>query len=83
MNLTVTNLAAWQEGKAAGADLVALPEMFLTGYQAQDLVRKPAFVADALTHIEQHSATYAELIDGMYSHLDQHCAHLNRKRSKF
>ncbi|WP_439121878.1 NAD+ synthase [Marivita sp.] len=37
--------AAWEEGKAAGADLVALPEMFITGYQAQDLIVKPAFVA--------------------------------------
>ena len=27
--------------------MLALPEMFLTGYQAQDLVQKPAFVADA------------------------------------
>ena len=25
--------AAWSEGRAAGADMVALPEMFLTGYQ--------------------------------------------------
>ncbi len=36
---------AWTVGKAEGADMVALPEMFLTGYQPQDLVRKPAFVA--------------------------------------
>ncbi len=43
--------AAWAEGKAAGADLVALPEMFITGYQTQDLVTKPAFVADAMLHI--------------------------------
>ena len=42
---------AWAEGKAAGADLVVLPEMFLTGYQTQDLVRKPAFVADAATRL--------------------------------
>jgi NAD+ synthase len=42
---------AWVAGKAAGADLVALPEMFLTGYQTQDLVMKPAFVADAYTHL--------------------------------
>jgi NAD+ synthase len=42
---------AWAEGKAAGADLVALPEMFLVGYQTQDLVAKPAFVADAQAHI--------------------------------
>ena len=38
--------AAWARAKAAGADMVAFPEMFLTGYQLQDLVRKPAFAAD-------------------------------------
>jgi len=43
--------AAWAEGKAAGADLVALPEMFLVGYQTQDLVARPAFAADAMTHL--------------------------------
>lgn len=42
---------AWAEGKAAGADLVALPEMFLVGYQTQDLIAKPAFVADAMDHL--------------------------------
>jgi NAD+ synthase len=45
--------AAWEEGKAAGADLVALPEMFITGYQAQDLIVKPAFVAAANNAITQ------------------------------
>lgn len=40
-------LAEWQRGRAAGADLVATSEMFLTGYQTQDLVLKPAFVASA------------------------------------
>lgn len=44
--------AAWQEGKAAGADLVALTEMFITGYNAQDLVRKPAFHKAAIEAIE-------------------------------
>ncbi|MDP5085259.1 MAG: NAD+ synthase [Yoonia sp.] len=43
--------AAWAEAKAAGADLVALPEMFLVGYQTQDLIAKPAFVADAMDHL--------------------------------
>lgn len=38
--------AAWAEGKDAGADMVALPEMFLSGYQTQDLVQRPAFLAD-------------------------------------
>ncbi|MFU8824123.1 NAD+ synthase [Yoonia sp.] len=60
LNPTVGDLAgnaalaqtAWQAGKAAGANLVILPEMFLTGYQTQDLVRKPAFVADVLTQMD-------------------------------
>ena len=46
--------AAWAEGRAAGADLVALPEMFLAGYQPQDLILKPAFqqaCADALAQL--------------------------------
>lgn len=45
-------LDAWRQGKEAGADMVALPEMFITGYNAQDLVMKPAFHTDAIAHIE-------------------------------
>ena len=44
--------AAWAEGRAAGADFVALPEMFVTGYQTQDLVMKPAFAAHAMRVID-------------------------------
>jgi NAD+ synthase len=44
-------LAAHGEGRAAGADFVALPEMFLVGYQPQDLVLKPAFVAHAAAEL--------------------------------
>lgn len=44
--------AAWDEGRAAGADMVALPEMFLTGYQTQDLVLKPAFHRAAMAALE-------------------------------
>lgn len=40
--------AAWAAGRAAGAGLVALPEMFLSGYQTQDLVLKPAFTRAAM-----------------------------------
>ncbi len=36
--------AEWQSGVAEGVDLVATCEMFLTGYQTQDLVLKAAFV---------------------------------------
>lgn len=52
--------AAWAAGKAADADLVALPEMFLVGYQTQDLVMKPAFVADAQAHLMQLAADCAD-----------------------
>ena len=45
--------AAWAEAKAAQSDLVALPEMFLVGYQTQDLVMKPAFVADAQVQLQK------------------------------
>ncbi len=45
--------AAWQAGRDAGADLVALTEMFITGYSTQDLITKPAFAAAALATLEQ------------------------------
>lgn len=51
---------AWQQGRDAGADFVALPEMFLTGYQTQDLVLKPAFVAEAMAAMETLAARTAD-----------------------
>jgi NAD+ synthase len=45
--------AAWDAGKAAGAAMVALPEMFVTGYQAQDLVKKTAFTRHAMRAVEE------------------------------
>ena len=60
LNATVGDLAgnaarakdAWRAGRAEGVDLVALPEMFITGYNTQDLVMKPAFHQDAIAAIE-------------------------------
>ena len=52
--------AAWEEGKAAGADVVMLPEMFITGYQIQDLVMKPAFTLDAMATLERLGAACAD-----------------------
>ncbi len=49
---TTRALAAWQEGKAAGADMVLLPEMFLVGYQPQDIVRKEVFTREAMARVE-------------------------------
>ncbi|MEW2917984.1 NAD+ synthase [Ruegeria sp. ANG10] len=45
-------LAAWKQGREAGADLVAFPEMFITGYNTQDLVMKPAFHRAAMAAVE-------------------------------
>ncbi|UWS80463.1 NAD+ synthase [Phaeobacter sp. G2] len=61
MNPTVGDLVgnaakartAWAEGRKAGADLVALPEMFLTGYNTQDLVMRPVFQQAAMAAAEQ------------------------------
>lgn len=38
----------WVHGRDAAADMVALTEMFITGYQTQDLVMKPAFADHAI-----------------------------------
>ncbi len=52
--------AAWQQGREAGADMVALPEMFITGYNTQDLVMKPIFHQTAIAAIEQLAKDCAE-----------------------
>jgi NAD+ synthase len=44
-------LDAWKTGKSAGADMVALTEMFITGYQTQDLIMKRAFAEAALDRL--------------------------------
>ena len=52
---------AWEQGRDADADLVALPEMFITGYNAQDLVMKPAFYIAAMDAVR---ALALECADG-------------------
>jgi len=60
LNATVGDLAgnaaqaleAWSTAKVAGVDMVMLPEMFITGYQVQDLVLKLEFTRDALAQIQ-------------------------------
>ena len=52
--------AAWETAREAGADMLALPEMFITGYQTQDLVMKPAFARDAMAAVHALAARCAE-----------------------
>ena len=42
---------AWIQGADQGSDFVTLPEMFITGYNTQDLVMKPAFQNAAMDSI--------------------------------
>ncbi len=44
---------AHASAKAAGADLIVFPELFLTGYPPEDLVLKPAFQDAARRHVEE------------------------------
>ncbi|KEJ95477.1 NAD+ synthase [Pseudosulfitobacter pseudonitzschiae] len=53
--------AAWEAGRDAKADMVALPELFITGYNAQDLMMKPAFHTAA---IEAVKALAVDCADG-------------------
>src|SRR3979411_707155 len=47
----------WTErARDAGADLVAFPELFLTGYPPEDLLLKPRFSRDTLRHLEKVAA---------------------------
>ena len=42
-----------EEARAAKADLVALPELMLTGYPPEDLLLKPSFIRDNLAALER------------------------------
>jgi len=44
---------AYDRAEAAGCDLVAFPELAITGYPPEDLVMKPGFVADNLAALQQ------------------------------
>ena len=54
-------LDAWRQGREAGAQMVALPEMFITGYQTQDLIRRKGFILEAVAAI---AALAADCADG-------------------
>ena len=58
-------LAAYDAADAAGCDIVAFPELAVTGYPPEDLVLKPGFVADnrrALEAIAAHTRRCAAVV---------------------
>lgn len=67
-NATVGDLAGnvekmkkmWADGTAAGADLVAFPELAICGYPPEDLVYKKQFVKDNRAALEELAAACPE-----------------------
>ena len=48
-------MEAYDQADEAGCDLVAYPELSITGYPPEDLVLKPGFVADNRAALESLS----------------------------
>ncbi|MET0491337.1 MAG: nitrilase-related carbon-nitrogen hydrolase, partial [Acidimicrobiales bacterium] len=68
---------AYGRAEAAGCDLVAFPELALTGYPPEDLVLKPGFVADtkaALAKLAARTGRCAAIVGFVDSGRDLHNA---------
>jgi NAD+ synthase (glutamine-hydrolysing) len=66
--------AAAAEATRAGADLVCFPELAVTGYPPEDLVLRPAFVADnlsALRDLARRTAGGCAVLAGFVDHTDR------------
>ena len=46
-------IGAWQQAKKIGSDLIAFTELFITGYNTQDLIKKPSFCKAAQDKISK------------------------------
>ena len=46
-------LEAWEKAQRVGSDLIAFTELFITGYNTQDLIKKPSFFKAAQDQILQ------------------------------
>jgi NAD+ synthase (glutamine-hydrolysing) len=55
-------LARIEEARAAGADLVILPELAVTGYPPEDLLLRPGFVRAARASLEQIAAETRDIV---------------------
>jgi NAD+ synthase (glutamine-hydrolysing) len=54
-------LAAYERADAAGCDLVAFPELSLTGYPPEDLLLRPAFIAQCGEALDRFAARTGRL----------------------
>ena len=54
-------IRAAREAADAQCDLVAFPELMITGYPPEDLVLKPSFVDDNLSALQQVASSLGEL----------------------
>jgi NAD+ synthase (glutamine-hydrolysing) len=55
-------LAGIEEARAAGADLVVLPELAVTGYPPEDLLLRPGFVRAARESLERIAAETRDIV---------------------
>jgi NAD+ synthase (glutamine-hydrolysing) len=55
-------LAAYHAAEAAGADVVAFPELAVSGYPPEDLLLRPAFVAEAQRALEKVAARTGQTV---------------------
>src|SRR5439155_1612114 len=60
-------LAGIEAAEAAGADLVAFPELAITGYPPEDLLLRPAFVAEAQRALEKVAARTGQTVAADHS----------------
>src|SRR5690348_17108884 len=55
-------IARIEEARTAGADIVLLPELVVTGYPPEDLLLRPGFVRAARSSVERIAAATGDIV---------------------